>query len=96
MINAILILLDIHESDHCAICLEAEPREALSPCGHFCFCHECCTEVVQRNYGMFINCPICRGVVEDIIDMDRVLERVAAAAEARAQVRNIDSTCRGL
>jgi Zinc finger, C3HC4 type (RING finger) len=46
----------------CVLCLDADRRVALLPCGHVCLCTTCVGHIVEPgNAGG--RCPVCRGVV---------------------------------
>eukprot|EP00611_Tribonema_gayanum_P012999 TRINITY_DN2374_c0_g1_i3.p2 TRINITY_DN2374_c0_g1~~TRINITY_DN2374_c0_g1_i3.p2 ORF type:complete len:277 (+),score=62.06 TRINITY_DN2374_c0_g1_i3:1350-2180(+) len=45
----------------CVLCLDADRRIALLPCGHLCLCAGCAERVVEPDGGG--RCPVCRGAV---------------------------------
>ena len=52
----------------CTICLEAICTTVLMPCRHRCVCHACLPKMER-------SCPICRGRIEYVLDVDSPTER---------------------
>lgn len=48
----------------CVVCQDATSTILLLPCKHLCCCYECFNQM-NRNSSFFIQCPLCRSVVEE-------------------------------
>lgn len=56
------------EDPTCAICLYEERNVVVVPCGHYCMCKECATQIAQSTG----TCPLCRGPVALVVTRDQI------------------------
>lgn len=48
------------EKHECVVCLDAQAKHAMVPCGHLCVCGDCAKQSLN-------DCPVCRGKVDNVI-----------------------------
>lgn len=57
----------VPENPMCFVCGETLSDYAVVPCGHRCGCQGCMEEMHSGPGGQWHNCPICLGLVENIV-----------------------------
>lgn len=62
----------IYESAECVICLANEPQIIFAPCGHFCVCEPCNTELIRTSAHATRQCPMCRGPIGQSVTRDQL------------------------
>ena len=53
----------------CLICLCEVANATILPCGHSCVCWACGMSIKGTEFGQ---CPICRGIIEDLVPVGGV------------------------
>ena len=56
-------------SDDCSICMDAIKNVVFAPCGHYCCCRECATQIKYSNKA---KCPMCRSHISEIVNKEDV------------------------
>lgn len=57
-----LMEITVYDQDICTFCMTSKPKNVLYPCGHNCFCNDCCGEFKksQKLLKDGIDCPLCK------------------------------------
>ena len=55
-----------NDSNDCCVCMDAEKDSAFWTCGHYYCCGTCANTLMIKKMG----CPICRAVIEQVINKD--------------------------
>lgn len=49
----------------CTICINAESTHLFIPCGHFCICEDCASQIMQDSDNVKM-CPICKAQISSV------------------------------
>ena len=56
----------IYTASECCVCLDAEPKMVIVPCGHRCACQECSQKLTNKK------CPLCRTQFSNIVHESKI------------------------
>ena len=60
------------QDNDCCVCLDMKVSVVFSPCGHYCCCEECSTQLISQQ-STRRTCPLCRGPIDRYVTLENVV-----------------------